>query len=77
MTTVVGLITNNEETAYREEFRDLTVWCQDNNLNVIKKKEMILDDRKRMTEHAPILIDWALVEQVESFKFLASTSATN
>jgi hypothetical protein len=26
--------------------------------------------RKRRTEHAPILIDGAVVEQVESFKFL-------
>ena len=41
---VVGLITDNNETAYREEVRDLTVWCQDNNLslNVIKTKEMIV-----------------------------------
>ena len=31
-TTVVGLITDNEKTAYREEVRDLAVWCQDNNL---------------------------------------------
>jgi hypothetical protein len=39
-TTVVGLITGNDETAYREEVRDLTVWCKDNNLslNVIKTK---------------------------------------
>ena len=31
---------------------------------------MNVDDRKRRTEHAPILIDGAVVEQVESFKFL-------
>ena len=39
-TTVVGLITDNDKTAYREEIRDLAVWCQDNNLslNVIKTK---------------------------------------
>ena len=49
-----------------------TAWCQDNNLslNEIKTKEMIVDNRKRKTEHAPILIDWAAVEQVEHFKFL-------
>jgi hypothetical protein len=37
-TTVVGLITDDDETAYREDVRDLTVWCKDNNfsLNVIK-----------------------------------------
>ena len=59
-------------TAYGEEVRDLAMWSQDNNLsiNVIKTKEMIVDYRKRRTEHAPILIDRAVVEQVESFKFL-------
>jgi hypothetical protein len=48
------------------------VWCQDNNLSlkVIKTKEMIVDYRKRRTEHTPILINGAILEQVESFKFL-------
>ena len=63
-----------DETAYREEVRDLAGWCQNNNLslNVIKTKEMIVDYRKRRTEHTPILIDGAIVEQVESFKFLTN-----
>ena len=54
--TTVGLITDNDETAYREEVRDLTVWCQDNNLslNVSKTKEMIVDDRKRRAERHPL-----------------------
>ena len=69
-TTVVGLITDNDETAYREEIRDLAVWCQDNNLslNVIKTKEMIVDCGKedQARPHRQ-----AAVEQVESFKFLA------
>jgi hypothetical protein len=71
-TTVVGLIINNDETAYKEVVRDLAVWCQDNNLslNMIKTKEMILDYRKRRAEYTPILINGAVVEQVESFKFL-------
>ena len=30
-----------------------------------------MDYRKKRTEHAPILIDGAAVEQVESFKFLS------
>ena len=70
-TTVVGLITDNE-TAYREEVSDLAVWCQDTNvsLNVRKKVQLIVDYRKRRAEHAPINTDWALVERVESFKFL-------
>jgi tRNA A37 threonylcarbamoyltransferase TsaD len=53
-TTVVGLITDNNKTAYREEVRDLAVWCQDNiiSLYVSKAKEMIVDYRKRRAEHA-------------------------
>jgi hypothetical protein len=33
VTEVVGLITDSNETAYREEVRDLAVWCQDNNFS--------------------------------------------
>ena len=64
-TTVVGVITDNDETAYRVEVRDQAVWCQDNilSLNVIKTKEMIVDYRKRRTEHAAIIIEGAAVEQ--------------
>jgi hypothetical protein len=60
-TTVVGLITDNDERAYKEEVRDLAVWSQDNNLsvNVIKTKELIVEYRKRRTKHTPILIDGA------------------
>jgi hypothetical protein len=60
--------------AYREEVRDLAVWCQDNNLslNVSMTKELIVDYRKSRTVHAPIHIDGAVVEQIESFKFLGA-----
>ena len=51
---------------------ELAEWCQDNNLslNVSKTKELIVDYRKRWAEQAPINIDGAVVERVESFKFL-------
>ena len=54
-------------------------WCQNNHLslNVTKTEEMIVDYRKRRTEHAPILINGAVVEQVESSSSLVSTSPTN
>ena len=78
-TTVVGLITNNDETAYREEVRDLAVWCQNNNisLNVTKSKEMIVDYRKRSTEHVPIVIDGAVVDRLRASNSLVFTSTTN
>ena len=71
-TTVVGLITDNDKTAYREEVRDLEVWCQDKNLSLIvsKTNELIVDYRKRRAEQAPINIDGDVVEQVEIFMFL-------
>uniref|UniRef100_A0A8K9XYQ4 Reverse transcriptase domain-containing protein n=1 Tax=Oncorhynchus mykiss TaxID=8022 RepID=A0A8K9XYQ4_ONCMY len=71
-TTVVGLITKNDETAYREEVRALGVWCQENNLtlNINKTKEMIVDFRKQQMEHPPIHIDETVVERVVSLKFL-------
>jgi hypothetical protein len=49
-TTVVSLITNNDETAYREEVRALGEWCQEDNLslNVKKTKVLILYFRKRV-----------------------------
>jgi hypothetical protein len=64
------LITNDDETASREEVRALVVWCLENNfsLNVNKKKEMIVD-RKQQMEHPPIYIDGTTVEKVERFKF--------
>ncbi|XP_052333458.1 uncharacterized protein LOC127911297 [Oncorhynchus keta] len=39
-TTAVGLMTNNDETTYREEVRALGEWCKENNfsLNVNKAK---------------------------------------
>ena len=66
--TTVGLITDNDETAYREDVRDLAVWCQDNNLslNVRKTKEMIMDYRKIGPVRPAINIDRSLVEWVES-----------
>jgi hypothetical protein len=38
--TVVGLVTKNDESAYREEVSELALWCLDNNhsLNFEKQK---------------------------------------
>ncbi len=71
-TTVVGLIHNGNETAYREEVERLSSWCSDNNLslNVQKTKELILDFRKHRPAHTPLLINGQQVETVPTFKFL-------
>ncbi len=72
VTTVIGLITDNDETAYREEVSTLTKWCQENHLslNIDKTKELVVDYRRQSREHTPITIDKTPVERVSSFKFL-------
>ena len=69
---MVGQITDSDEAAYREEVRDLAVWCQEKNLylNVSKTMELIMDYRKRGAKHALIHIDEAVMDWVEGFKFL-------
>ncbi|KAI4889747.1 hypothetical protein NFI96_019341, partial [Prochilodus magdalenae] len=71
-TTVVGLISRNDESAYREEVQRLTDWCRTNNLslNVDKTKEMVVDFRRTRRDHSPLHIHGSTVEIVKSTKFL-------
>ncbi len=71
-TTVIGLITDNDETAYTEEVSTLTKWCEENHLslNIDKTKELVVDFRRQSRERTPITIDKTPVERVSSFKFL-------
>uniref|UniRef100_A0A9J8D6D0 Reverse transcriptase domain-containing protein n=1 Tax=Cyprinus carpio carpio TaxID=630221 RepID=A0A9J8D6D0_CYPCA len=71
-TTVLGLISNRDETNYRSEMSRLARWCSDNNLslNVEKTKEIVVDFRKVHTQHAPLTINSATVERVSNTKFL-------
>ncbi|KAK7910081.1 hypothetical protein WMY93_014765 [Mugilogobius chulae] len=74
-TTVVGLIKNNTEAAYRDEVDNLVEWCSLNNLslNSSKTKEVILDFRKKKeTDPPPLYIKGDLVERVSHFKFLGT-----
>ncbi len=71
-TSVVGLISNNDETHYREEVAQLAEWCGANNLslNVEKTKEVVMDFRRNPVDHPPLTIDTSTVERVSSTKFL-------
>ncbi len=72
-TVVLGLISNNDETAYLDEVERLTSWYQDNclSLNVSKTKELIVDFRKRQQWlYTPLMISGTPVERVSSFKYL-------
>ncbi len=75
-TTVIGLITDNDETAYREEVSTLTKWCQENHLslNIDKTKELVVDFRRQSREHTHITIDIDLWSGWAALSSLASTS---
>ncbi|KAK3508133.1 hypothetical protein QTP70_015272 [Hemibagrus guttatus] len=71
---VVGLISDNNETAYLEEIRNLENWCQRNNLllNVSRTKELIVDfSTKPQRNYQTPLINESPVERVDSFKYLS------
>ena len=72
-TTIVGLISDNEEVHYREEVQHLVEWCTDNNLvlNTSKTKAIIVDFRRtRKTTPTPLHINGEEVESVNDIKFL-------
>jgi len=47
VTTLIGLIQDGDEHAYRQEVKELAVWCSLNSLelNTLKTVEMIMDFR--------------------------------
>lgn len=75
-TTIVGLISGKDETAYRHEVDHLTWRCGENDLvlNTSKTKEMIIDfQRTKVKPHVPLHLHGERVEEVESLKFLGVT----
>jgi len=68
-TTLIGLIQNGDESAYRQEVNDLE-------LNTLKTVEMIVDFRRNPPPpllSPPITITNSTVTAVESFRFLGTT----
>ncbi len=57
-TTVVGLISGGDESAYRDKVVRLSSWCKENNLllNTSKTKELISDYRRKKSEIPPLII---------------------
>uniref|UniRef100_A0AAV2M0I6 Alkylated DNA repair protein AlkB homologue 8 N-terminal domain-containing protein n=1 Tax=Knipowitschia caucasica TaxID=637954 RepID=A0AAV2M0I6_KNICA len=74
-TTLIGLISNNDESAYRGEVDRLVSWCSGNNLelNAQKTVEMIVDFRKSTVPPPPPSVMDSPITSVESFRFLGTT----
>ncbi|TWW79772.1 hypothetical protein D4764_10G0008020 [Takifugu flavidus] len=74
-TTLIGLISNGDETAYRREVARLVSWCGHNNLqlNAQKTVEMIMDFRKATAPLPPLALMDSPITITDSFRFLGAT----
>ncbi|TWW62887.1 hypothetical protein D4764_04G0015340 [Takifugu flavidus] len=74
-TTLIGLISNGDETAYRREVARLVSWCGHNNLqlNAQKTVEMIVDFRKVTAPLLPLALMDSPITIADSFRFLGTT----
>uniref|UniRef100_A0AAQ4RRB6 Alkylated DNA repair protein AlkB homologue 8 N-terminal domain-containing protein n=1 Tax=Gasterosteus aculeatus aculeatus TaxID=481459 RepID=A0AAQ4RRB6_GASAC len=73
-TTLIGLISGGDESAYRWESDHLVSWCSHNNLelNALKTVEMVVDFRRNRAPPSPITLCDSPVTIVDSFRFLGS-----
>ncbi|KAI4879016.1 hypothetical protein NFI96_030874 [Prochilodus magdalenae] len=69
---IIGLITNEEDSKYRELIQDFVDWCLQNHLqiNAGKTKELVVDFRR--CRHPPPLVNirGMDIEEVDSYKYL-------
>ncbi|XP_078802867.1 uncharacterized protein LOC144992077 isoform X1 [Oryzias latipes] len=74
-TTLIGLICNDDESAYRREVDRLGSWCSINNLelNTQKTVEMIVDFRKVTAPSPPLTLSDSPITLVDSVRFLGTT----
>ncbi|KAK3548881.1 hypothetical protein QTP70_021256, partial [Hemibagrus guttatus] len=74
-TTLIGLISDGNESAYRGEIDRLVSWCSTNNLelNSLKTVEMTVDFRKDPAPRPPVNLCDSPVSSAESFCFLGTT----
>ena len=74
-TVIQGLISSENENAYRESINWFVQWCEEHFLllNVKKTKELIIDFRIKKSPLCPLLVKNEEVEQVETYKYLGVT----
>ncbi|KAM8880951.1 uncharacterized protein ACB058_001251 [Synchiropus picturatus] len=74
-TTIIGLISDGDESAYRREVERLVSWCSNNNLelNAQKTVEMVIDFRRVTVSLSPLMLAGLPIPIVDSFCFLGTT----
>ena len=75
----IGLISDDDESAYRDDVKHLVRWCASNDLvlNVSKTKEIVVDFRKSKSVPSTLIFNNSEVEIVDSFKFLGIHITSN
>ncbi|KAL0172747.1 hypothetical protein M9458_033058, partial [Cirrhinus mrigala] len=73
MSLLTHLIQDSNESAYRQEVKELAVWCSHNNLelNTFKTVE-IIDFRRNPSALSPLTIIDSTVKTMETFRFLSN-----
>ncbi|KAM9793632.1 uncharacterized protein ACBT44_018006 [Syngnathus typhle] len=74
-TTLIGLIQDGDETAYRQEVDRLVHWCSQNHLelNPLKTVEMTVDFRRDPSPPLPLTIRRNTILSTDTFKLLGTT----
>ncbi len=72
-TTLIGLIQDGGESAYRQEVKELAVCLNNLEINMLKTVEMIVEFRRNPPALPPLTIMDSTVAAVESFRFLGTT----
>ena len=76
-TTLIGLVSDSDESEYRHEVSSLVSWCYTNKLqlNASKTREMIVDFSKGKNPLAPIIVNGDSIERVDCFKLISNDLA--
>jgi hypothetical protein len=74
---MAGLISNNDETQYRQDIETFVDRCDSDGLglNIGKTKEMIVDFRRVRDNHEPVNIKGSDVSTVDTYDYLGSRVA--
>ncbi len=74
-TTLIDLIQDGDESAHKQEVKELAVWCSLNNLELITLKTGIVDFRRNPPALPPLTMNSmnSTVTAVESFRFLGTS----
>ena len=78
-TTLIGLISGGDESAYRWQIDHLVTWCGQNNLelNALKTVEMVVDFRKNPAPPNPITLTPQLTVWSPSASWAPSSPRTS